>query len=650
MGVSDPTCVLLLGDSEPLAFLAKVIAASDDACVAQFASPAEFREGACHSPALVVADLRAEPDPSGAAARLREGGPGEHSPLLLLCAADDSATLPVLPGVDCIREPVDRDELANRVLLLLSAYRLGRRRGAETPSATDEAILRESEARFRTMADSAPVMIWQAGSDGACHWFNQPWLRFTGRTLADESGSGWMRHLHPDDATHCVEIRTHSFASREPFTVEYRLRRADGQYRWVLDTGVPLIDGEFQGYIGSAIDITEQKNLEDELRAHADALAERDRHRDEFLAMLAHELRNPLGAISNAMAALNYAGTDGALSMRMRSIIERQSGHLARLVDDLLDVSRLTRGVIVLRKERTDLAAMVTAAAEACRAAIQARDHRLTLNLPSEHVSVEVDPARLEQIISNLISNAVKYTDPGGLIQLTAEAEQREDGRWAVIRVKDDGAGMSPELIPRVFDLFTQAERLLDRSQGGLGIGLTLVRRLVEMHGGTVEARSSGVGLGSEFIVRLPGVSSAQLEARVENFPRPAHSRGLRVLVVEDNRDSAETLGELLQLWGHEPSIVYDGEAALRAVADGTPPDVVLLDIGLPGMDGYEVARRLRASDGPALPLVALTGYGQEEDRARSAAAGFDRHIVKPPNAAMLQRCLEEVTARPRES
>jgi CheY-like chemotaxis protein/two-component sensor histidine kinase len=323
-------------------------------------------------------------------------------------------------------------------------------------------------------------------------------------------------------------------------------------------------------------------------------------------------------------------------------MIERQVLHLSRLVDDLLDVSRITRGKITLRKEVVDLAAVLSRAVETSRPLIEANRHRLTLSLFAQPIRLVADPTRLEQVFSNLLNNAAKYMERGGAIWLSG---QRLDGE-VVVRVRDTGFGIPAEVLPRIFDLFAQADRTLDRSQGGLGIGLTLVRSLVEMQGGSVEAHSEGPGKGSEFVVRLPlhqdsGVRGQESGGSLtpDSYP-PTPS--LVVLVVDDHGDVAESLAMLLRLWGHEVHTAPDGLSGLKA-ARGHRPQVVLLDIGLPGMDGYEVARRLREEFGPGMQLVALTGYGQEEDRQKSQAAGFDAHLVKPADPAVLRAFLAGV-------
>ena len=363
-----------------------------------------------------------------------------------------------------------------------------------------------------------------------------------------------------------------------------------------------------------------------------------NRAKDEFLAMLGHELRNPLAPTLHALEVLRLRGDDAAARGRATEMLERQARHMARLVDDLLDVSRITRGKIDLRPEAIDVAEVVRRAVESCHLMIEDRLHRLELSLPPEPLWVEADPARLEQVISNLLNNAAKYSPPGGRIAVAAERREGE----AAITVTDDGAGIQPEMLGRIFDLFHQVDPSLARSQGGLGIGLTLVRRLVEMHGGSVEARSGGAGKGSAFTVRLPLAGRPPAEAPRPPARAPAPAGPRRVLVVEDNVDSAAALAELLRLWGHEVQVAHDGLSGV-AEARAAVPDLVLLDIGLPGMDGYEVALALRADPAFASTrIVALTGYGQERDQLRSREVGIDRHVTKPIDLAELKEVLAE--------
>jgi signal transduction histidine kinase len=367
------------------------------------------------------------------------------------------------------------------------------------------------------------------------------------------------------------------------------------------------------------------------LRASEDRLQEEARRKDEFLAMLSHELRNPLAPILNATHAIRVHGAkDAAKIVWAQDIIERQALQLSKLVDDLLDVSRITRGKVELKLATVELAAAATQAIEGCRPLLDGRQQQLAVSFPNEPLAVHADQVRLVQVLSNLLNNAAKYTAKGGQVWLTIERENEE----AVVSVRDNGTGIDGKLLPNVFDLFTQCDRSLARSEGGLGIGLTIVKSLVEMHRGRVEARSEGLGKGSEFIVRLPRVDSSVANPTIDAVERGITPR--RVLVVDDNADAADTLADLLMDEGHDVRIAHDGLTALREAASFRPR-VVFLDLGLPGMDGYEVARRIRAQlDLGSVQLIALTGYGQEEDRRRTAAAGFNAHVVKPASAEAL--------------
>jgi two-component system CheB/CheR fusion protein len=390
-------------------------------------------------------------------------------------------------------------------------------------------------------------------------------------------------------------------------------------------------------------EVVERQRLEKELQQRADALAEADRRKDEFLAMLGHELRNPLAPIRNAVQLLRRLTPPDPHVRFSADLIDRQAQAMARLVDDLLDVSRITRGKINLQREPVDLAAVVARAVETARPLLDARGHTLAVTLPPDPLWAEADPTRLTQVVANLLNNAAKFTQEGGHVWMTVERRPGE----AVLRVRDDGLGIPAALLPHVFDLFTQGDRSLARVEGGLGIGLTLVKRLVELHGGGVEAQSEGPGRGSEFVVRLPvpqwqanGAERAGQTVRPPVTPR-------RVLVVDDNVDAAESLAMLLRVQRHEVRTAHDGPAALDAAA-AFRPEVVLLDIGLPRMDGYEVARRLRGqADSQMTLLVALTGYGQDDDRRRAAEAGFDAYLVKPADPAALHNLLVAPRSKP---
>jgi signal transduction histidine kinase/CheY-like chemotaxis protein len=379
--------------------------------------------------------------------------------------------------------------------------------------------------------------------------------------------------------------------------------------------------------------------LSENLRAQAyeqtaARLTEANQAKDRFLAMLSHELRNPLAPIRIALQIMAGSEPSSPGVERARGVIDRQVGHLTRLLDDLIDVSRITSGKITLQKEAVNLATAVANALEASRAVIQQRQHSLSVSLPEEPLFVDADPVRLEQVITNLVNNAARYTPPSGHIQVTVGREDAD----AILRVRDDGVGIPAHVLPHVFDLFKQADRSLARSEGGLGIGLTIVQNLVELHGGTVTATSDGPGEGSEFAVRLPlgRAVGTRAEPPAKPSAEPSH---LRVLVIDDNADSREMLQAMLSAEGHQAEVAEDGPGGVE-MACSARPHLAFIDIGLPGFDGYEVARRIRVAIGQSVRLVALTGYGQAEDRRRSREAGFDAHLVKPVTPEQVRAAL----------
>ncbi len=386
-----------------------------------------------------------------------------------------------------------------------------------------------------------------------------------------------------------------------------------------------------------AAETIQRRHAEAGLRHKMEQLADADRRKDEFLAMLGHELRNPLAPVTTALQLMRLHSDEPLRVTRARETIERQVEHMTRLIDDLLDVSRITRGKIELRHEAVVLSALIARAVEAARPVIDERGHRLTLDLPDEPVTLSADPARLEQVLANLLNNAAKYTDVGGRIWLRAFVNAGQ----LILSVKDDGAGLTPEMRDHVFELFVQGPEMRAYARGGLGIGLTLVRRLVEMHGGTVEARSDGQGQGSEFIIRLPIRPVSQVAPNGQ--PSDAGLAALpkrRILVVDDNVDAADALAELLRDYGHDVRAAHDGPSAIEQ-AGRHRPDIVLLDIGMPGFDGYEVARRMRTELGLKATLVALTGYGEARHRRLSREAGFDQHVTKPVDIRKLEMLLK---------
>jgi len=503
-----------------------------------------------------------------------------------------------------------------------------------------EEALRESEQRFARFMQHLPGLAWIKDRHGRYVYVNDAAEKAFARPRAQLYGRSDDQVFPPETARRFQENDRRALASEAGVQVIEDLEQKDGILHRSVVSKFPIVgaDGETMLIGGMAIDITERLQMEE-------ALKEADRRKDEFLAMLAHELRNPLAPIRNAVQILRLVGPAAPSIQQARDLIERQVIHLVRLVDDLLDVSRITRGKITLQKEAVDLAAVIASAVESSRPLIDARRHDLKLSLPAEMLRVQGDPTRLSQVLMNLLNNAAKYTPEGGHLALSAKAE---DGQ-AVIRVTDDGVGIAPELLPRVFDLFIQAERSLDRSQGGLGIGLTLVRSLVQMHGGTVEAHSAGLGKGSEFVVRLPLlVEKMKSDAAAPGGAEASPAVARRLLVVDDNKDAADSLAALLKLLGNDVRTAYDGPSAVK-IALEYHPDLLLLDIGLPGMDGYEVARRLRREPSfGGTVFVALTGYGGDGDRQRSEETGFFAHLVKPVEFTVLQQLLAALWPSPR--
>ena len=434
----------------------------------------------------------------------------------------------------------------------------------------------------------------------------------------------WRRTVHPDDIENAENGIDKAIKDAIELNIEFRIIRPDESVRWIYATGNVIYDarGKPLRMVGINIDITERKSIDLALR-------EADRRKDEFLAMLAHELRNPLAPIRNAVQILKANDSDPAHLKTALDIVERQVSHMTRLVDDLVDVARLTQGKIALKKEIVELATVVADAVDLARPIISQRGHKLTIELPQQPVLLHVDGVRLSQALGNMLTNAAKYTRPGGKIALTGA----NGGDEIIIAVQDNGVGIAPDMLAQVFDLFTQSERTLDRAQGGLGIGLALVKRLIEMHGGEVEARSAGIGRGSEFVLRLPHAHADTGEEFVstkKTIAPSATTKPRRILVVDDNEDSAEVTAILLRLEGHEVTVAYSGAAAIAQVA-AARPEVLLLDIGLPEMDGYELARHLRnLPETRDAVFVALTGYGRQDDRQNSQNAGYDHHLVKP--------------------
>lgn len=676
----------------------------------------------------------------------------------------DGAFFPVL----CHTRLIYRNGVAAGMIIEIRDITQGKR--AET-------ALRESEAHFRSMADNAPTMLWVADPSVSTAYLSKQWYEFTGGTPERDLGFGWLESVHPDDRRQTQDGFLKASGQRAPFSIGYRLRRHDGEYRWVIDTGLPRFNeaGEFQGYVGTVTDVheskladeivreneqrfrllveqisdyaifmtdprgratswnegvkrvlgfeetefigqeiisiiftpedvqsgaaqaeldeaattgsasddrwmqrkdggrfwaagvttglhdvkgkllgfmkvmrdqTERKRLEEELRQIAARLSDADRRKTEFLATLSHELRNPLAPIRTGLEVIKMTKGDPAALEEICNMMERQIQQMVRLIDDLLDISRITRGRLRLQMCQTALAEVVQSAVEATRPFIDQLGHELTVTLPPQPILLNADLSRLAQVFSNLLNNAAKYTPAGGgYILLTAEPR---GSNGVTVTIKDNGVGIPAEMQGGIFEMFAQIDRPLEKGYQGLGIGLTLVQRLVKMHGGTIEVYSEGSDKGSEFRVRLPilaGTPAAEPQPIQDNTA--AGTTPLRILVVDDNKAAVEVLGMTIKMLGHETRIAWDGLQGIEAAA-GFRPDLILMDLGMPRMNGFEAARYIREQMwGKDMVLVALTGWGQEEDRQRTKEAGFDYHLVKPVGPVELQRLFAALNKKP---
>ena len=483
-----------------------------------------------------------------------------------------------------------------------------------------EDALRESEQRFRVLVEGAAQAVWETDASGRVLADSPSWRAYTGQLLEDWLARGWLGAIHPEDHDNAWHQWHEAVTRGRPVNAEFRLMKAGNGWRWTNVRAEPLRGpgGSVLKWVGMNIDITERKMAEIALR-------EADRRKGEFLATLGHELRNPLAALVTGLEA-QAALPPGPELERIRGMMERQARQLSRLVDDLLDIARISRGTIELRREPLDLSEAVREAVAESLPGQMGVNVRVTLDLPEEPLPVDADPVRLSQVLNNLLGNAAKFSQEGSEIRVRVQRE----GHCSVVSVRDDGVGIDPETLSRIFDLFAQGPHAPFLPQGGLGIGLAMVRKLLELHGGSVEARSKGMGHGSEFIVRLP-LSDAVPAAVRADAPRSGSDLfGARVLVVDDDPDVANGVRVLLELNGAEVRVVYDGMAALDA-CNAWRPTAVLMDLGMPGMDGFEAARRLCERD-PDRPfrLIAMSGWGQEEDRLEALSAGFDIHMTKP--------------------
>ncbi len=549
-------------------------------------------------------------------------------------------------AVDYVSVPVIPEVLRAKVRIFADLYRKTRelerlnheleRRVAERTEQfeTTAARLQQTEERFRVLAETIPFIAWTAGPDGALTYANKRWFDYCGESPTHENVWPTLV-LHPDDQERRQRLWREALEAGHEFEIEVRKRRYDGEFRWFLTRAVPHRgpDGKVLSWFGITTDIHEQKLLGEQLR-------QADRRKDEFLATLAHELRNPLAALSSAMHVMRHPERTEAQARTAQDTIGRQATHLARLVDDLVDVNRIAQDKLELRKERVALAEVVKAAIEACQA-LGCADRELSVSLPDEPLYLHADVVRMTQVLLNLLTNAVKYTHETGRIHVSATRE----GDQVVVRIRDDGIGVAPEAQERLFEMFYQVDRSLERTRSGLGIGLTLARNLAGLHGGTVTIRSEGLGKGTEAIVTIP-LAEPQASAPAPAAPAAtAPLRKRRILVADDNVDAATSLAVLLRLSGHDVETATDGVEAL-ATAERFAPDAVLLDLAMPRMNGYDVARGIREAPwGGKMFLIALTGWAQESDRARTREAGFNLHLVKPASPTELLEILANGSA-----
>ena len=501
-----------------------------------------------------------------------------------------------------------------------------------------EEALRQSEERFRLLIEGVTdYAIYMLDAEGVVTSWNTGAERIKGYARGEIIGKHFSRFYVPDDlqaGKPWEELATARRTGRSE-AEGWRVKKNGDRFwaRTVLNS-LHDSDGHLRGFAKVTQDLSERRHIQD--------LEKASQNVNEFIAMLAHELRNPLAPIRNAVHIMGQVPAGDPAQQAMRETIDRQSAQLSRIVEDMIDIARITRGALAIESSRLDMSDVVRHAIETSTPAIEAGRHTLELDLPAEVVPVVGDLHRLAQVLSNILNNAARYTPAGGSIAVRARAERGE----AVVRVRDSGRGIEPEMIERIFDMFVQGRAPLQRVGGGLGIGLALARRIAELHGGSVEARSEGVDRGSEFTLRMPLAGAVNaIPVRAEEQPKPEARRGVmarRVLVVDDNVDAAAMLDMLLRSLGHETCVAHDGVEALRVAAEFRP-DIVLLDIGMPGLDGYEVARRMRSlAKDRQLRIVAVTGWGQEADRLRSREAGFDLHLVKPVDATDLAQALND--------
>jgi PAS domain S-box-containing protein len=620
--------------------------------------------------ALLILDIRM-PDMSGfeLAQLIKQRKKSASVPIIFLTAfynEDQDVVAGYGSGaVDYLHKPVNATVLRSKVAVFVELHRKSRelamanrammlevterRRAEEQLRELNESLdrrvterseaLRESEQRFRTMADQTPVMMWVTNPSGVVDFVNKEYCSFFGVSPEEALHPKWSMPLHDDDSGY-LRALFEALRTRRPFQSDGRMRRADGEWRYMASHGAPRTSpsGEFLGMIVTSQDVTDQRQA-------ATIQHQIARAKDEFIAVLAHELRSPLAPIRTSVGIIRSHAAHPLIT-RCGEIIERQTAHMARLLDDLLDTSRLSRHTLTLQRSRLRLGDVLRAAVEIAGPLIEQQRLELVVDGRDEPVWLDADQARLTQVFGNLLNNAAKYSKPGGRVDLIVKPAPG----WVMVTVRDAGIGIASDMLERVFEPFTQTTSARDHAPGGVGIGLSLAQRLVDMHGGTIEASSEGPGFGSEFVVRLPVCpdepAAEAVEPAVEPVRVPAAPVARRVLVADDNVDSADMEAALLSAVGCEVRTVYDGESTLRE-AERFRPDVVLLDIGMPDIDGHEVCARIRSQSwGGGIVLIAVSGWGQESDRRRSARAGFNMHLVKPVDPDALLRIVRDLMSQ----
>ena len=652
---NDRVNILVVDDQPSKLLVFNTILEELDQNVVAVASGAEaLQQVLAKDFAVILLDVNM-PDMDGyeTAALIRKRKRSAHVPIIFVTSYADeihSARGYSLGAADYVLAPVAPEILRTKVKVFVQLYRMAeqaklhadqrvalvREQAAREAAERAAEALRRSEERFRLASEAVTGFIYEVDLLTGHSTLSPGVMSLLGfRQEEAEEPGWWERRIHPEDRLNVRPFETDPSQSRQ-YRSEYRVRHRDGYMIAVWDQGIVERDsaGIPVRLVGNVVDITERKLAEEKL-------AESNRRKDEFLAMLAHELRNPLAPIRNSVHVLQGSDLSDSVQRKCHDMIDRQVVHMARLLDDLLDVSRITRGTLELRKERFSFGDVIRHAVETTEPMIEAIGQHLTVELRTDPL-VDADTARLAQVFSNLLNNAAKYTPAGGRIDVIS-ADERED---IVVTVRDTGIGVPPEMLPKIFEPFVQVDRPLDRLGGGLGIGLTLAQRLVEMHGGTLEAMSGGPGAGSVFTVRLPGglrVTDPRPMRSPERLQeRTVHPR--RVLVVDDIRDNADSLAMMLSGAGHDVRAAYAGREALK-VAEAFHPEVVLLDLGMPELSGYELARKIRDEAwGKCSTLIAITGWGRERDRQLTREAGFDHHLIKPFDAVTLAELLERPT------